>query len=229
MASIAPSTRPQQAGASIASDVIAKSRATARAATPQRAGSLPTGVAKAVVLQLTRYVTNDLIANVPLSFVRRWWYRHVLGIGLGRGSIVLMHVTLSFYGRPIPGSGPGIAIGHHTNIGRECWLDGRGGLRIGDNVSINRGVWLVTGDHDLNDPLFTDRYLPITIGDRAFLGSRATVLKGVTIGEGAVVAAGAVVSRDVPPFTIVAGNPARQVGVRSRDLRYQLEYSPELE
>jgi maltose O-acetyltransferase len=64
------------------------------------------------------------------------------------------------------------------------------------------------------------------VGDRAWIGYRAIVLPGVSIGEGAVVGAGAVVSRDVPPFTIVAGNPARPIGERSRVLTYQLEYRP---
>lgn len=49
---------------------------------------------------------------------------------------------------------------------------------------------------------------PIIIGDDAWIGFNAIILKGVTIGEGAVVGAGAVVTKDVPPYTVVAGNPA---------------------
>jgi acetyltransferase-like isoleucine patch superfamily enzyme len=208
---------------------IANSRAPDSVAESERTGRLRLGVAKAGLLQIVRFLTNDVIANVPFSAIRHFWYRRVLGVGLGSGSIVLMHVHLSFYGRPAGDRIGGIEIGKRTNIGRDCWLDGRGGLRIGDNVSINRGVWLVTADHDLNDPQFTPRYDTIEIGDRAFLGSRAMVLKGIKVGEGAVVAGGAVVTKDVPPYTIVAGNPARAVGMRSPDLSYELEYSPELE
>ncbi len=69
----------------------------------------------------------------------------------------------------------------------------------------------------------------MTIGDRVWIAYRAVILPGVTIGEGAVVAAGAVVSRDVAPYTIVAGNPAQPVGTRSRDLDYRLDYSPWLD
>ena len=52
---------------------------------------------------------------------------------------------------------------------------------------------------------------PIRIADKAWLGMNVTVLKGVTIGEGAVVAAGSIVTKDVPPWTLVAGNPARVI------------------
>jgi maltose O-acetyltransferase len=54
----------------------------------------------------------------------------------------------------------------------------------------------------------------------------AIVLPGVTVGEGAVVAAGAVVSRDVEPFTIVAGTPARPIAQRTRTLDYELDFRP---
>jgi maltose O-acetyltransferase len=66
----------------------------------------------------------------------------------------------------------------------------------------------------------------VVIGDHAWIGYRALVLPGVTIGEGGVVAAGAVVTKDVPPYAIVAGNPARVVGQRTRDLTYELDYRP---
>ena len=183
---------------------------------------------KASAFQVARYVTNEVIANIPLALVRHRWYRHVMGVGLGEGSTVLMHVSVSIAGRPKVGR-PGISIGRHTVINRHCWLDGRGGLRIGDNVSISPGVWLLTGEHDVNDPDFGPVYGLVEIGDRVWIGSRAMVLPGVSIGEGAVVAAGAVVTADVEPFTIVGGVPARPIGTRTRDLRYELAYSPALE
>jgi maltose O-acetyltransferase len=85
----------------------------------------------------------------------------------------------------------------------------------------------VTADHDLQDPGFAGRLGPITIGDRAWLASRSTVVRGVTIGEGAVVAAGAVVTQDVPPWTVVGGVPARKIGERSREQHYRIDYGPE--
>ncbi|WP_407650310.1 DapH/DapD/GlmU-related protein [Cellulomonas edaphi] len=77
-------------------------------------------------------------------------------------------------------------------------------------------------EHDPQDAGFRATGAPVVIEDRAYVASRATVLPGVTIGEGAVVAAGAVVVRDVAPYTIVGGVPAREIGTRSRDLTYEL-------
>ena len=82
-------------------------------------------------------------------------------------------------------------------------------ITIGSKVAISREAFLCTASHDIskpNRPLVT---APITVCDGAWIGARAIILPGVTIGEGAVVAAGAVVTRDVEPFTVVGGNPAR--------------------
>lgn len=64
--------------------------------------------------------------------------------------------------------------------------------------------------------------------DRAWIGPNTIILHSVHIGEGAVVAAGAVVTKDVEPYTIVAGIPAKKVGDRNRDLKYEFngKYSP---
>lgn len=85
-----------------------------------------------------------------------------------------------------------------------------GGIEIGDGVLIGHNVVLATINHDLlpqNNR--KNHYAPIKIGNHVWIGSNATVLSGVTIGEWAVVAAGAVVTKDVPPYTVVGGVPAK--------------------
>jgi maltose O-acetyltransferase len=77
----------------------------------------------------------------------------------------------------------------------------------------------------VDSPDFAETGGPVVVGDRAYLASHTVVLPGVSIGEGAVTAAGSVVTRDVPPFTMVAGVPARHVRDRPRDLRYRLGYA----
>jgi len=183
---------------------------------------------KSTMLQIIRYLTNNIIAKVPSYTVRHYWYRRALGVELGPKAAVLMNVYVYIRGRPRPDR-LGISIGAHTIVNQWCVLDGRGGLRIGNNVSISPGVWLLTDGHDMNDPFFPETLAPIEIGDYAWLGSRALVLPGITIGEGAVVAAGAVVTKDVCPYSVVGGVPARPIGTRSKNLRYQLDHRPSFE
>ncbi len=88
-------------------------------------------------------------------------------------------------------------------------------IQIGDCVVINDGVRLITGSHDIHSPAYEHVFAPITIEDHAWIATDAMILKGVTIGRGAVVAAGAVVVKDVRPFSVVGGNPAREFGTRN--------------
>jgi acetyltransferase-like isoleucine patch superfamily enzyme len=85
-------------------------------------------------------------------------------------------------------------------------------IRIGNNCRIAPQVYLMDGDfHAVEDRLAAGKSRPIIIEDDAWLATRCMILKGVTIGKGAVVAAGSVVTKDVPPYTMVAGIPAKPV------------------
>lgn len=172
-----------------------------------------------------KYVTNEVIQHIPSFAVRHWWYRRVLGWNLHPRASVLMGQQVQMAG--LRTSGARVSIGEGTVINRGCLLYTTGGLVIGKQVSVSAGVWLVTGTHDLNAADFPARFHPIVIGDYAWIGARATVLAGTTIGEGAVVMAGAVVTRDVEPYTIVGGIPARPVGARAlRNPAYDLNFRP---
>ena len=124
-------------------------------------------------------------------------------------------------------NGGKVHLGMRNAINFGTLIDGRRfTVTIGDDVSIGPEAAILTLGHDPHAPDFADQGGEVTIGDRVWIAYRAVILPGVTIGEGAVVAAGAVVSRDVAPYTIVAGNPAQPVGTRRRDLAYRLDYSP---
>lgn len=120
-----------------------------------------------------------------------------------------------------------VHLGERNVLNWGCVLDGRRyAIRTGDDVSIGPETAILTLGHDPQSPEFSDKGGEVVIGDRAWICFRSIILPGVTIGEGAVVAAGAVVSRDVEPYNIVAGAPAKPVGIRNKDLRYSCEYSP---
>lgn len=119
-----------------------------------------------------------------------------------------------------------LIFGRRSIVGRHCLLDARGGIELGDDVNVSSYCRFQTAKHEVDDPDFGASFAPIVVGDRVWLGLGATVLGGVTIGEGAVVAAGAVVTKDVPPYTVVGGVPARPLRERPRGLRYELDYRP---
>src|SRR6266536_4178757 len=172
-----------------------------------------------------KWATNRIINHIPSYTLRHAWYRNILGWRIGAKAAILMGQHVQMAG--VRSSGQKVSIGKGTVINHGCLLYTTGGLVIGENVSISAGAWLVTGTHDMNDPLFPDRYMPITIGNYAWIGTRATILAGVTIGEGAVIMAGAVVTRDVPPYAVVGGIPARFVSQRTQQsFSYELTFCP---
>lgn len=120
----------------------------------------------------------------------------------------------------IEGDASRIVIGCGCAIGRiDVQLHDR--VKIGDRVVINDGARILTGTHNVHSSQWELITKPVIIEDYCWLAMNALVLPGVRIGEGSVVGAGAVVSRDVEPFSIVAGNPARKIGQRARDLSYE--------
>lgn len=182
---------------------------------------------KQFVAALIKYMTNHVISHIPSYTLRHAWYRRVLGWNIHHEVAILMGQYIQMAGAR--SSGRKVSIGKGSIINQNCLLYVTGGLIIGEGVSISAGVWLVTGSHDISDPQFPAFFRPIVIGNHVWIGMRATILAGVTIGEGAVIMAGAVVSRDVPPYAIVGGVPAKVIKQReAQEFTYPL-YRPLLE
>ena len=110
-----------------------------------------------------------------------------------------------------------LQMGSWSIISEKCNVYSVDKITIGDRVTVSREVFLCTASHDISSPTMDLIHAPIVIGSDAWIGARAIVLPGVTIGEGAVVAAGAVVTKDVEPWTVVGGNPAKFI--MKRELR----------
>ena len=157
------------------------------------------------------------LSNCPSHTLRNFIYRHICRMNLGEKVVI-------YHGAEVREPSK-ITIGKGSIIGDNAILDGRNGITIGDNVVFASNVRIWTEQHDHRDPWFrceTQQHNPVVIDDRAWIGSHTIILHSVHIGEGAVVAAGAVVTHDVAPYTIVAGIPAKVIGERNRELKYEM-------
>lgn len=152
--------------------------------------------------------------GIPSWSFRRFCYK-MKGMKIGYHSTINLHTYVM--------SPEKIVIGDKCHINRGVLLDGRGGLTIGDNVSISYNVAIMTGGHDPQTVDFQGKFLPIIIEDNVWIGVNATILQGVTIGKGAVVAAGAVVTKNADSYTFVGGVPAKKIGERRTDLNYSCD------
>lgn len=115
----------------------------------------------------------------------------------------------------------GLVIEDGVNIGPNVLLDARRGLTIKKSAVIAYEAIIWSLNHDYNDENFCSKGAPTEIGEYAWVCSRSIVLPGVKIGKGAIVASGAIVTKDVPPYTIVGGVPAKIIGKRElKDYKY---------
>lgn len=123
-----------------------------------------------------------------------------------------------------------ITVGENTYIGPGTSIQAKERIAIGENVIIANNVILLDNNNHptspemrlrmsacedfMNDELWSWKYAdsaPVTVEDNVWIGRDARILKGVTVGKGSIVALGAIVTHDVPPYSIVAGNPAKVV------------------
>jgi maltose O-acetyltransferase len=167
---------------------------------------------------LLAYFYNGLIGRLPSHGLREFYLRRYLG-AYGSGTSVQMGCSFL--------NGRKVVLGRRNVVNFGCLFDGRRfAISTGSDVSIGPEAAILTLGHDPQSPDFADRGGDVVIGDRAWICFRAIILPGVSIGEGAVVAAGAVVTRNVEPYTVVAGSPAKPVGTRTKNLRYRCDFAP---
>jgi putative colanic acid biosynthesis acetyltransferase WcaF len=136
----------------------------------------------------------------PLHGWRRMLLR-LFGARIGRGAVV--HASARIWGPWNLDMGPFACLSHRV----DCYAVDR--IRIGAHAVVSQYSFLCAASHDIDQPDMPLTHAPITIGDHAWVAADAFVGPGVTIGEGAVVGARASVFKSVPPWTVVAGNPAR--------------------
>jgi putative colanic acid biosynthesis acetyltransferase WcaF len=109
-----------------------------------------------------------------------------------------------------------LETGDVATIAQDATVYNVGGMVIGHHAIISEGAYLCGATHDFRDPEFPLVFRRVEVGPWAWVCARAIVLPGVSCGEGAVLGAGAVASSDLKPWTVYAGNPAKEVGTRPR-------------
>lgn len=154
------------------------------------------------------WVLGSVINRIPFSKIRCRLYER-----LGNVQFESVDDTLIMRGVEILDPEK-LQIGKGTVVNRHVVLDARGGLEIGRDVGIAERSILLTGAHGFEGGV-TDHVWRTRIEDKVFINLGAMVMPGVHVGEGAVIAAGAIVTKDVEPWSIVAGVPAKKIGDRT--------------
>lgn len=187
---------------------------------------------------------TDREASGVESVLRGWmyhWFFSARKLKVGRGVQFVVHKNIrlggnvTFYGHAYvnaAGERGRVEIGDCTHIDQFCVLYGQGGLKIGSRCAIASGVIIYTQSNQyafdpesdiIEQPVY---YAPVTIGDDVWIGAGAIILPGVSVGDHAVIGAGALVHKNVDPWMIAAGVPARMMGDRRARKARSVEQGP---
>lgn len=146
----------------------------------------------------------------PFSFIKGL-ILNIVGAKIGRNTVIYPGVWIY--------PGKGLTIGNDVDIAFGVIITTKGGVTIGDRTLIGYRSQLLSANHNI--PLGKGKFFgaghtygPIDIKNDVWIGANTIILPNITIGEGAVIAAGSVVTKDVSPFTIVGGIPARIIKIR---------------
>ena len=170
-----------------------------------------------VILAFVYYFFNHVVTRIPLYSVRHAYLRRILRMRIGEGSSVHMGCFMT---------GRNISIGRNSVINRNCYLDGRVGIEIGNNVGVSPEVYVLSLTHDVYDEQFGTIGAKVILEDYVWIGARAMLMPGIRLSEGCVVGAGSVVTKSFEKYSIIAGVPAREIGRRAIAPKYSLRYFP---
>lgn len=157
-----------------------------------------------------------LFVNSFEGILARRWRRFVFSqIVSAAGSNLIVRKGVTVY------DGRDLYVGNNVSIGNDSYFSG-GEIVIGDNVRIARQLIVETYNHGYWGNDYKDGNYPVFIQDNVWIGDRVTICPGVTVGEGSVLAAGAVVTKDVPPYSLAGGAPAKIIRRREDKMRFEM-------
>ena len=177
-------------------------------------------VGKQVSIRYAAYLQagKELIIEDYAEINARSTQKIILGNRVTIGKYAIIRPGNLYGGEP----GEGLVVGDHSNIGPYCYIGCSGHISIGNNVMISPRVSIYAENHvfDQIDVTIKSQGVKkenVVIEDDCWIASNSILLAGVTIGKGSIVAAGSVVTQDVPPYSVVAGVPARVIKNRRTD------------
>jgi putative colanic acid biosynthesis acetyltransferase WcaF len=157
------------------------------------------------------YYKNLFMFKSSISWPYRWkrFILRIFGATVGMGVVIKPCVNIKY-----PWF---LELGDNVWIGEEVRIDNLGKVKIGNDVCISQGAFLLTGNHNYTKSTFDLMINPITIEDGVWVGAKAIVCSGVTMHSHSVLTAGSTLTKDSEPYTIYQGNPA--VAVRKREIK----------
>lgn len=161
------------------------------------------------------FVCNYVVPYIPFWNIRKLIYR-LLGMKIGKGSRILMRVTILAPSK--------IILGERVYINEYCYLDGRGGLEIGNDTSVSVFSYINTGQHLINSVDFDYAKNKVIIKDHVWICARANILGGAILNSGCVICAGSTAKKGIYEANgVYSGVPAIKCGERSQDaINYEL-------
>ena len=160
---------------------------------------------------------NNIINRIPSWHIRKALYS-LSGLKIGVGARIGMKTIVVWPKK--------IAIGDRSVINEYCYIDGRGGLSIGNDCSISNYSKIITGTHNMNSNSFDYLSTPISIGDCVWIGTGAIVLNGSILKDGSVIGAGCVFKGTAEKNDVYIGNPAQLIKKRNLSDHYKIEFRP---
>nr|WP_300324886.1 acyltransferase [uncultured Anaerostipes sp.] len=160
------------------------------------------------------------VSRFPSFAIRNLLYRLVFNMNITKKTVIYGDCEIR---SPWNFNADNVVVANH------CIIDARNGVFVANNVVFGGGVHIWTEEHEINDPYFSvteTHKAPVVIDEHAWICSDTTILPGVHVGKGAVLASRACATKDLEPFGVYGGIPAKKIEERNIDLRYNLSGKP---